>query len=330
MKARTFKLALAAAMVTAIMNFSANAQSDEGKALKNYSKTYAVDANDKLEINTSYGKVTVNTWAKNEIKVDVTVKVEGRNAQKQLDNISINDSKDGSTVAFKTNISRSRGGWSALWSGNNGIHNMEIDYTVYMPARTNADITDHYGPIVMPDMDGNVTINSAYGSFTAKSLNNNNNYINVNYGPANIDNLRAGDLNIKYGSLTVGGADKLNVNLSYSGFKISKLNSSANINSRYGDGIQIKEVGRNLKNLSVNTTYSDVKLGVANDLNTDFNVTVKYGSFNYDSRRMSGVTQTNAKRRGWSPTQNYIGHLGKGDADKLISVSATYGTVKFD
>jgi len=326
MKARVYRLAFAAIAVATMVNFSASAQS----VVKNYSKTYPVDANDKLVINTSYGKVTVNTWARNEIKVDVQMKVEGRNAQKQLDDINISDSKDASTVVFKTNFSRSRGGWSSWFGGNNGFHNMEIDYTVYMPAKNNAEITDHYGPIILPDMEGNVTINSSYGSLTAKSLNNNNNYINVNYGQANIDNLRTGDLNIKYGNLTIGGADKINLNLSYSGSKIGRLNSSANINARYGDGVQIKEVGQNLRNLSVNATYSNVRIGVNNDLNTDFNVTVKFGSFSYNTGHMSGVIQTGAGKRGWSPTQNYIGHLGKGGADKLISVSTTYGTVKFD
>jgi len=111
---------------------------------------------------------------------------------------------------------------------------------------------------------------------------------------------------------------------------LGKLGTSGNINMRYGGGLQIADVGRGLKNLTVNSTYSGVKLGLGNDMNADFNVTVKYGSFNYNNHAVN-ITQTpGSNRRGWSPTQNYIGHLGKGDADKLISISTTYGSVKFE
>jgi hypothetical protein len=43
--------------------------------IKNYSKSYSVDGNDLLQINNSFGKSgTVNTWNKNEFKVDVQMK----------------------------------------------------------------------------------------------------------------------------------------------------------------------------------------------------------------------------------------------------------------
>jgi hypothetical protein len=89
-------------------DFEKKVQSGEYKMKsKSYSKSYNVDANDKLQIENRYGKVEVNTWAKNEVKVDVEIKTyanEDDDAQKLLDMVKINDSKDGNGVNFKTQI----------------------------------------------------------------------------------------------------------------------------------------------------------------------------------------------------------------------------------
>jgi hypothetical protein len=66
--------------------------------LKNYSKSYPVDANDVLQISNSFGKVVVNTWAKKEFKVDVQMKFGADDEDYVNDMIngsSISDSKEG-------------------------------------------------------------------------------------------------------------------------------------------------------------------------------------------------------------------------------------------
>src|SRR6185312_13644382 len=71
--------------------------------IKNYSKSYPVDGNDKLALDNKYGRVTINTWNKNEVKVDVQIKgtaSDDETAQKLVDAITISDSKDGNTVSF--------------------------------------------------------------------------------------------------------------------------------------------------------------------------------------------------------------------------------------
>ncbi|MGZ3756805.1 MAG: hypothetical protein ACXVAY_11385 [Mucilaginibacter sp.] len=335
MKVKIFKFSVLTLAIALMVNLSAKSQQtssdDADKQIKNYSKTYPVDGNDKIQISNSYGKVIVNTWNKNEVKVDVQIKLSGRNSKKQIDDIIINDSKDGQVITFKTNIGKQKNSWSWWRMLGDSFHNMEINYTVYMPAKNALNVTDHYGAIILPDLDGTVNINNAYGSVSAKSLNGADNIISVSYGSANIESIKSVELNIKYGSLGIGSVDKLNANVNYSGVKIAKLNISGNINARYGGGLHIAEVGKGLKNLTVNSVYSDVKIGLANDMNADFNVTVKYGGFNYGGHQVSVMTQTpGTNRHGWSPIQNYIGHLGKGDADKSINISSTYGSVRFE
>ncbi len=80
----------------------------------------------------------------------------------------------------------------------------------------------------------------------------------------------------------------------------------------------------------INSIYTNIKLGVGNEINTDFDVTVRFGNFGYGSNAVGVVNKNASSRRTWSPTQNFTGHLGKGDTNKAISINATYGSVKFD
>src|SRR6478752_4980106 len=64
---------------------------------KSYSKSYNISNKDKINIENSFGEMKLITWAKNEIKVDVTITAKGgteERAQQILDHISIEDSKN--------------------------------------------------------------------------------------------------------------------------------------------------------------------------------------------------------------------------------------------
>lgn len=104
--------------------------------VKNYSKTYPVDGNDKLALDNKYGRVTINTWNKNEVKVDVQIKgiaSDDETAQKLVDGISISDSKDGNVISFRTNFGSGNSSIWNLFNNMNDRHRAEVNYTVYMP-----------------------------------------------------------------------------------------------------------------------------------------------------------------------------------------------------
>jgi hypothetical protein len=304
---------------------------------KNYSKSYNVDGNDVINIDNKFGKITVITWAKSEVKVDVQIKVGANDedkAQKLLDNVTIRDSKDGSGVSFKTYINQNdddNGSWSNLFGKKNSVRKMEINYTVYMPAKNPLTINNKYGSTELPDLSGKLNINNSYGSLSAKSLSNPACQIRVKYGSATIGNLTGSDLDVAYGSLNLGDCDKLNADVSYGSAKIGRITTSGNINVKFSGALKIEEVDKNVKNLSVNSSYSSVKLGVSDGQNADFDITVHYGSFNYSGHDVNITSKTPADgERGYSPTKTYKGHLGKGGSDKTITISTSYGSVSFD
>ncbi|MBB6112799.1 hypothetical protein HDF23_005582 [Mucilaginibacter lappiensis] len=322
-------------------NFSYNtdndSQHDDGvEKVKNYSKSYSIDGNDVINLDNRFGKITVNTWNKSEVKVDVQIKVGANDddmAQKLLDNVTIRDSKDGSGVYFKTNINSDDNGssWSLFGGRRNNVRKIEVNYTVYMPSRNPLNVSNKYGATSLPDLDGKLVINNSYGSLVAKVLSNPGNQITVKYGSATIGSLNGSDLDVAYGSLNLGECNKLNADISYSSAKIGRLTTSGNINVKFSGNLNINEVDKNVKNLAVNSSYSSVKLGISNEQNADFDVTVRYGSFNYGGHDINITSKSPADNdRGYNPTKNYKGHLGKGSNDKTITINTSYGSVSFD
>ncbi|MBC7398343.1 MAG: hypothetical protein H7289_00245 [Mucilaginibacter sp.] len=303
--------------------------------VKTFTKSYNVDRNDVLKIDNSYGKVTINTWAKNEVKVDVDIKayaIEDDEAQKLLDQTTINSGKDGNTVSFTTAIDREKNSWWGTSSENGKITKVRkviINYVVYMPAKSPLTINNRYGGIILPDLSGKLDIKNSYGGLVAKALTNSDNNIEVKYGSANIGSLANSGLKVAYGSLQLDQADNLNAEISYSPAKIGKLSSSGTFVVRYGGGLEIGDVGKNLKALSINSSYAPIKLGLLDNANADFDVTVHYGDFLYNSAT-NVTSKTPDNERGYTSTKNYKGHVGKGNSDKVITIKSTYSNVKFD
>jgi hypothetical protein len=302
--------------------------------IKTYSKSYAVDGNDKLEIENKYGRVNVNTWNKNEIKVDVQIKgdaSDAETAQKLIDAISISDSKAGNIVSFRTNFG---GGSSSIWNLFNNMnerHKVEVNYTINMPSGISLEMNNRYGAVVLPSLSGKVVLDNAYGSLTAKALSNPANELNLRYYEVNIEELSGGQLNLSYGSLKLGNVGRLEANVNYAPIDIGKLTSSGSFNVRYGGGIKINEISKMLKNLDINSTYSSVNINLKGDESFDFDVTVKYGSFNYDDNKIKVTSKSPSDdERGSRSVRSYRGYMGNSNSNNKISISSTYQSVKLE
>ena len=304
---------------------------DDDDRVKNYSKTYSADANDVLSIENKYGNVTVNTWNRNEVKVDVQVKVSAGSddaTQKLLDNVNISDSKNGSLISFRTIIGEVKSSWYSVFQGGSS-KKMEINYTVYMPEKNELVIDDRYGAIYLPDLDGKVTINSAYGSLKAKSLTNEST-LRVKYGNANIDNLNNSTIQLSYGELTIGSVNALTADVSYSPVKIARLHTSAAINLRYGGGLQIGDLDRAVKSLEIYSSYSNVDIGLSGDENADFAIVTRYGDFNYGDHAFTITAKNPDDEKGFHSTKSYKGYIGRANSGKSITINSSYGNVKFN
>ena len=60
-------------------NNSHDEQDDTPMKAKTFSKSFAIDKSDKVNLSNQYGSITVKVWSKNEIKVDVDMKAYAKN-----------------------------------------------------------------------------------------------------------------------------------------------------------------------------------------------------------------------------------------------------------
>lgn len=307
---------------------------------KTYSKSYPVNKNDKLIIDNRYGKVTVNTWNKNEFKVDVEIKAGTTNeaeTQKMLDNVNIVSAQDRSGISFKTNIESPKNsnysflGITRVNINGRTVRTLSVNYTVFMPVKSALDITNRLGAIILPDLKGAVTIHSSNGNFTAKDLSNTANIINLKYADANIKALNGGDLNLEYGKLTIGTANNLTATTKLSPINIERLKSSGNIKVAYGPGLKISNLDKNLKNLDIDASYTNVSLDLNGSENFLFDTTIKNNHFNYNNNVVKILGQADsAKTNRYNPVKNYKGYVGKSSSDNKVTIKSNFSLVSFN
>ncbi|WP_276345945.1 hypothetical protein [Daejeonella sp. JGW-45] len=298
------------------------------------SKTYSVNKSDKLAINNQYGKVEVHVWNKNEIKVDVEVKAfeaTDNGAQELLDKVKITDLRQNDLISFKTTIEKSTMNiWTRIRNGKEERRGVQINYVIYMPAKNALDIHNRHGSTTVPDFSGPVNISSSYGSFKSGRLDNPANQVKISYGSATMEEYANGNLNVSYSGLKLSRAEKINATIKYSNAKIATLSNGGNFELAYASGFKIDDVDKNVKSLNINSSYSGVTLGIDENADFNFDVTVSYAGFNYNNQKMNLVNQMTdaSKTKSWNPTKNYKGSMGKG-SDSKITIKSNYGGVKF-
>ncbi|MES2417548.1 MAG: hypothetical protein V4541_05140 [Bacteroidota bacterium] len=339
-------------------------QGDDATRSKTFSKSFSLEKDDKVNLSNQFGSITVKTWDKNEIKVDADIKAFANTeaeAQKLIDNTTINAAKTGDLVAFKTDIGDGKDNWgNGSRNGKRWRREVKIYITVYMPASNALTATQKYGNIAMDNFSGPTSLKVAYGNLTANSLSNSNNYISVQYGKATLKEINQAKINQQYGDgLIIGSIGTLELATQYSAVNISTVKNSAVIKGQYGNGITIGSVGAltvngqytNVKvgklhgnmvtklqygklnideieagrNVEVDASYSAINLGFAANYNADFEVNTSYGGFKYGS---NVTARKEGDDKGYSSSKRYNGQIGKGAGAK-VRVNVTYDSVVF-
>jgi len=292
---------------------------------KTISKTYPANSNDKLLIENIFGKITVNTWNKSEFKVDVEIKISASDPvaqQQRFDRLTIENSKQGNDVSFKTNLGT--GGPS------NGTNTVEVNYTIYMPLKNALTIKNEFGIIVLPDMPGKLDIMSMFGGLIAKSLSNPENVIQIHNGniTSTIEYLKATDLNVELSNLDLNNADQLHASISFGKTRIGHITSSARISVSHGSSFEVEGIDKNVRLLNIEASFTNIKLKFNGDFNGEYDVNATNGNFNYSKSNSRGPAP--ASRAGWNNSHSYSGPIGKGDRDRIVNINASFGNVTFD
>lgn len=249
-------------------NFSSSSlvQDDTPVKTKSFTRSFNLDKNDKLILANQRGSITIKTWDKNEVKVDVEIRAYAKtdnDAQKMLDEVSINASKTGDLVSYKTEFASRNNNWgSSIRNGKTIWRNeVKIDYTVYMPANIALTASTQYGNILVNDFSGPTSIKVQYGNFNAGTLSNVNNYINVQYGNTTIQEANKALIKQQYGkTVTIGVVGTLDLNVQYADANITTIKGNAVIKKQYGKQLVVGSVD----DLDLDAQYTDVTVNAIN------------------------------------------------------------------
>ncbi len=299
-------------------NQDAEAAYDSEKR-KTFEKIYKVSSSDMLSIENKFGKVHINTWDKNEIKVQVNIITRASSEQKAqeiLDNISISDKREGKLIALKTIMEPMR------ISGNTQ-KSFEINYTVYMPDDNPIAVKNSFGDVYLAAFKGKADISVKYGSLKTGRLNNSANSVKLAYGSGNCGYINGGNIEVSYSDMTLEGTNGLQGFSKFSDFKLGSLNQDLDMEVKYGS-FRIDNVSKNIRKINLESGFSPISLNFEDNTAFNFNVNVQFGNFRVD-KELVNITSLEKSHT----SAEYKGKYGSTSPKGLVSIVSKYGDVKF-
>jgi len=273
------------------------------------SKTYTVGTDDRLSIENSFGNITVNTWDKNEIQVDIEIGVRAstdEKAQRMMDQITVSDNQGGKDISFKTNIGN-------MGKGKNNDNDNEdgrkfyVDYKVSMPSKNPLRIENSFGKIKIPDFAGVASLTSKFGELTTGKIPNAK-LIHVEFGKAEIGRLNNAEVIFKFNSNS----------------QVAGLSGNTKVDVQFCSHVDLT-IDNAVTDLALYQSYSTINLKVTNSLSAQFDVYTNFGSFkNRTDYHISAEKEDD--NSGPKFDKNYSGAAGAG-AGK-IKIKSSFGTVR--
>ncbi len=324
---------------------------------KKLSKSYNVNSDAKLVVENKYGNVEISPWDRDEISIEVVIRVTGNNESRvedKLDDIDIEFRGNQSLVFAKTHIESSNSWFN--WFNSNV--NYKINYYIHVPISSKLDIKNKYGDTYIEESKGEVKLTHDYGKIVLGTLLNERNEIDMDYSKLEADYIKNAGISLDYSDFSVGeletftlNADYSHINLGkaikgsydldYGGLTIEAINSlegdsdyadirvdllgkAANLSADYGK-ITIGLVSDALESLTLDTDYTGVKIGYEEASNFNFEINSKYTDVEGLNDDLFNLDYRNEK----SSSKHLKGSFGRSSSDHSININSSYGHIKF-
>jgi hypothetical protein len=319
--------------------------------------------NSTLTVSNKFGSVVTETWDKDNIVVDVTVRIEhpsAEKARKLLEMITVEFTEQAGNLTAETVFSNDFS--SISWKGSN--NSFSINYNIKMPAYVNLNITNKYGNIVVDEVSGQTVLSVKYGDLTINKLSRGNvkplNSIVVAYGKANAYDLGWAEINAryvgmlsvdkaqallvdsKYSKVSVGQVSSLVAESKYDGYKVTaanniviaggytdfslgKVTKKLDVETKYGN-LSVEKIPAGFEKVTVKSGYCAVKLGIDPAACFTIDANVSYGSLKYDNDKFSPE-----KRIIGNTSSELSGKVGGcSNPGSQVTIDASYGSVRLN
>ena len=264
-------------LLLAMAIFVSHSIAAQVKVSKKVTETYSMTNAGELHLENKYGNIDLIGWEKDEVSVVIDIVVNHKkrdNAQDLLDRIRplLKDGDDYLSIKYEI-AERSSGFFANLFNKANPFDfdrsNVQIDYTIYLPAQADIDVTNRFGDLLIEDWTGKLKANIEHGDIwinddLAKAD------IEIAYGKLRTKTINYGSIGLKNGELDMGTSKNLRLTSSGSDINIEKVTSLEIYSNK--DEIEIEEIS---------TIYGNLKYTnfVLNGLDKDIDLTMKIADF---------------------------------------------------
>jgi len=312
---KVYSIAITTCMLLHLAAFPAEDPKVEKK--KTYNKSYSVNADDLISLNNQFGEMRINSWDRNEIKVDVTITAKANTeerAEEILDNITIEDGKNGKGVYFKTKWENDKKNHDRKKGDDDRYRNegMTINYVVYLPTRNALNISNQFGATIVPDISGETKIDSKFGSLDAGHLSNAKR-VSIQFGYGHIESVHNGELDFQFNSKDI---------------VVKRISGDVDINVQHCKSKSVKlNVDHTIKSINLNNSFSDVVLSVPDNLSASYTVSTSHGTFANKSSFNIEEEESGSRASSRGPTFNHKYSGNSGNGSSRIRISSSFGQV---
>jgi len=207
---------------------------------KKITKTYSATTN--LKIDSRYSRVEFKAWDKNEIKFDIAISAESNKAEKaqtMIDNITIDLTEGDDLIIAKTVF----GDFFTFKKLSNSIFNkgrVKVDYTIYLPAKTQLDLVQKNSRTFIANHSGNIKLDLSSCEFTAENLKGENDFDLRSNSFIKIGQVNKLNLNVAGSEINIEEASKITGDSRDSKYKLGVIDNMNIKSSR--DKFEIKEI----------------------------------------------------------------------------------------
>jgi hypothetical protein len=302
---------LSGAALLLVLSAPVITQAQDVRRQRLINKSYDVTADDKLQIENSFGNVVVSTWDKEQITVDIEISAKASTddrAHNIMDKINVEDARNGHTISFKTQVNDIHNNDKNKDRNRENDRSFYIDYVIHMPTSNRLSIENSFGKTEVPAFKGLVTLTSKFGSLNTGKLDNVD-QIDVEFGKAFITSVNNGKVMFKFNKES----------------RIGRVDGSVKISSEFSQNVQIG-IADDIQELQLSESYSGVRLVVAKELSAEFEVHTSFGHFNNESDFEIEEHKEDKDDYGPHFDKDYSGKAGEGKG--RIRIKSSFGTVR--
>ncbi|NOY50293.1 MAG: hypothetical protein GXO88_07020 [Chlorobi bacterium] len=246
---------------------------------RSISKSFYAGKDTELQVSNKYGNIQLETWEKDSVKVDISLKVISSKESKLNMTIDYIDFQFNATkhyIIAQTAFEGQGTFWSDVKDLAGTVFNSntktQIDYKIYLPASLKISIENKYGNIYISDYAGEINIKLSNGDLKAHQFTGQTT-IAMSFANADIDELSKGKFDISYFSeLHIDKCDSIRLDSKSSKIYIKDFNA-LDINSNrdrlsLGEGNSISgklmfshtEIEKLNSSLKTDTHYGDFEI----------------------------------------------------------------------